>query len=50
MDELADAGFIQSWEGGKTTLEMGSKFMWIYNDVIEVLNPKNICIILETIS
>lgn len=29
---------------------MGSKFMWIYNDVIEVLNPKNVCNILETIS
>lgn len=29
---------------------MGSKFMWIYNDVTEVLNPKNVCIILETIS
>lgn len=26
---------------------MESKFMRIYNDVLEVLNPKNVCIILE---
>lgn len=27
---------------------MGSEFMKIYNDVIEVLNPKNLCFILES--
>lgn len=31
-------------------LEMESKFMRIYNDVLEVLNPKNVCIILGIIS
>lgn len=35
-------------ERGQMRIEMGSEFMWIYNDVIEVLNSKNLCIILES--